>query len=386
MATHTGTSSAVAEPLRVGVVGGGFIAQAVHLPLLRELPDLFSLRALAEPSRRVRESLAARHAIPHVHADHRALLDAGGLDAVLVCAPDGLHGPVALDALDAGLHVLVEKPLCLSAAGAERIAERAAAADRVVQVGYMKRFAPAYEALLDGLPRSEHELVHVSTLTCDPRLASRFAPRGLVTPTDVRPADAGAVLDATVRQAAEATGTDDPGLARAYAAAFAGALIHDINAVHGVLEVLGAGSGEVVDAFGDPGAELAGGTVALAGGVRWSMAWMLIEGAGAFAEELRIYARDGTRTLRFPAPYVRAAAATFEHVRADGEGLIRTCTAAGHADLYERQLRHFHACVREGECCRTPPLQAGRDIALASALFRAWLARDMARAPAGAAA
>ena len=386
MATLARTSSAVAEPLRVGVVGGGFIAQAVHLPLLRALPGLFSLRALAEPSRRVREALATRHAIPHVHADHRALLAAGGLDVVLVCAPDALHEPVTLDALDAGLHVLVEKPLCLSEAGAARIAQSSAAAGRVVQVGYMKRFAAAYEALLNGLPRSEHDLIHVSTLTCDPRLAARFAPPGLVAPTDLRPADAEAVLEATVRQAAEATGTEDPALALAYAGAFAGALIHDINAVHGVLEALGAGPGEVVDAFGDPQAELAGGTVALPGGARWSMAWMLVEGAGAFDEELRFYMRDGTRSLRFPAPYVRSAAATFEHVRADGDERIRTCTAAGHADLYERQLRHFHACVLDGERCRTPPSQAGCDVALASALFRAWLARDGARAPAGAVA
>jgi predicted dehydrogenase len=372
MAAHERTLSASAESLRVGVVGGGFIAQAVHLPLLRELPELFSLRALAEPSRRVRDALAARHSIPDVHADHRAMLDAGGLDAVVVCAPDALHERVVLEALDAGLHVLVEKPLCLGGAGAVRITERAAAAERVVQVGYMKRFAPAYEALLDGLPRSDHALVHVGTLTCDPRLAVRFAPRGLVAPTDLRPADVEAVLDATVRQAAEATGEEDPELARAYAGAFAGALIHDINAVHGLLEALGAGSGVVVDAFGDRGAELAGGTVALADGVRWSMAWMLIEHAGAFAEELRVYARDGVRTLRFPAPYLRAAAATLEHVRADGRDGVRSSTAAAHADLYERQLRHFHACVRDGQPCRTPPSQARRDIVLASALFRAW--------------
>src|SRR5688500_17598626 len=102
------------DPVRIGVVGGGFIAQAVRLPLLRELPELFSVRAIAEPGRGVREALAARYGIRAAHAEHRALLAAGGLDAVLVCAPDALHEPVVLDSLDAGLHVLAEKPLCLS--------------------------------------------------------------------------------------------------------------------------------------------------------------------------------------------------------------------------------------------------------------------------------
>ena len=53
-----------------------------------------------------------------------------------------------LDALDAGLHVLVEKPLCLAPADADAIAARAQQRGRVVQVGYMKRFDPAYERLL----------------------------------------------------------------------------------------------------------------------------------------------------------------------------------------------------------------------------------------------
>src|ERR1044071_10316897 len=69
--------------VRVGVVGGGLVAQAEHIPYLSALRDRFTLAALAEPSRTVREALGARYGIASLHADHRAMLDAGGLDAVV---------------------------------------------------------------------------------------------------------------------------------------------------------------------------------------------------------------------------------------------------------------------------------------------------------------
>ena len=337
--------------MRIGVVGGGFIAQAVHLPLLRELPELFSVRAIAEPSRRVREALAARYGIPAAHAEHRALLAAGELDAVLVCAPDALHEPVALDALDAGLHVLVEKPLCLSEAGALRIGDRAEATGRVVQVGYMKRFAPAYEALLDGLGRSARQLVHVSTLTVRP--AARRALRAARAPHGHRPARGG--------RGPRARGDRPPGR-RGHGQRGPRARARVLRRVRGRADPRhqrrprqprrarrgrGRGRGGRTPSATDE-AELAGGTVVLPGGARWSMAWMLIEGAGAFSEELRLHSRDGVRTLRFPAPYLRSAPATLEHVRADGPRGVCAISSGGAVDVYERQLRHFHACVTRG--------------------------------------
>jgi predicted dehydrogenase len=122
--------------VRIGVVGGGLIAQVAHLPALRALDARYTLVALAEPDDGVREALARRYGIA-AHADHRALLENHALDALLVCSPNGTHARVTLDALEAGLHVLVEKPLCLSPRDAEAIVSRACARDVVVQVGYM---------------------------------------------------------------------------------------------------------------------------------------------------------------------------------------------------------------------------------------------------------
>jgi predicted dehydrogenase len=93
--------------VRIGVVGGGMIAQTVHLPSLARLRDRFELVALADPSQTVREALRARHGGLRMHADWRAMLTEERLDAVVVGTPNGTHVDVVLGALESGLHVLV---------------------------------------------------------------------------------------------------------------------------------------------------------------------------------------------------------------------------------------------------------------------------------------
>src|SRR5262249_17537337 len=156
------------------VVGGGLIAQVAHLPALRALDALYELVALAEPDQGVRDAVARRYGVP-AHADHRALLDEHELDALLVCSPNGTHARVTLDPLDAGVHVLVEKPLCLSPRDAGEIVARARG--RVVQVGYMKRYDPAYELLLEHAPAAG-PLRLASTITVDPGIGTRLRPTG----------------------------------------------------------------------------------------------------------------------------------------------------------------------------------------------------------------
>ncbi len=82
--------------LRVGVVGGGLVAQAVHRPNLAAMPGRFRIVGIADPSRRVRDALAAQYAPASVYEDWRDLLAAGGLDALIVCSPHSTHADVVL--------------------------------------------------------------------------------------------------------------------------------------------------------------------------------------------------------------------------------------------------------------------------------------------------
>jgi predicted dehydrogenase len=269
--------------------------------------------------------------------------------------------------------VLVEKPLCITREDADRIAERAAETGRVVQVGYMKRFDPGFEALRDALARPAAGAVrHVSTFTVDPGLARAFAPSGFVPATGIPRAAAQHLAVTTAAQVAAAVGSEDPADVAPFSDAFLGALVHDVNAVLGALGDPVA-EPRVLDAAAEPGVRLAAGTVELPGGARWTMAWVLAEAAGRFAEELRFVARDGVHALRFGAPYLRQAPAEYAHERADGPLGARRSSTGSYADSYTRELEHFHACVTRGEPCRTPPEQARADIALLTRMYRAVL-------------
>jgi predicted dehydrogenase len=332
--------------VRIGVVGAGFVAQVVHLPHLRDAADRFEVVALAEPDPRLRPAVAERFGVPAAYAGHDEMLAAGGIDAVLVCSSNATHADTVVDALDAGCHVLVEKPLCLTLEDADRVIAARDAAGRVVQVGYMKRFDPAYEAMLRDLDGDEPWFV--STVTVDPGMEPHFGP--FVAP-------------------ARRAGPDPLG------DAFLGALVHDVNAVHGILETLGVAFEEavVVDGFADPAAALAGGTAVLPGGLRWAMTWARIPGAGTFDERIELLGPRGVRRLEFPAPYLRHSPTAYTFVSREPGGSAQR-TFRSWRESYVSQLEHFHECVVDGAPCRTPPEQARADIALLTALHDATLA------------
>lgn len=129
--------------IHVGLVGTSWWADLMHLPGLSRHPRA-ELRALCGRSRERAEALAAKYAVPHVFTDYRDLVANGGLDAVVIATPDDLHYPVTMAALEAGLHVLCEKSLALTAAQAREMYERAEAAGVRHMVFFTNRWVPAY--------------------------------------------------------------------------------------------------------------------------------------------------------------------------------------------------------------------------------------------------
>jgi predicted dehydrogenase len=90
------------------------------------------------------EVVAAEHGIPHVYTDYREMLVSGVLDAVLVVTPDAMHYPITMAALEAGLHVMCEKPVALNADQALQMRDAAEAAGLVNMVNYTWRWVPPF--------------------------------------------------------------------------------------------------------------------------------------------------------------------------------------------------------------------------------------------------
>ena len=115
----------------------------MHLPSLASHPQA-EIRAICGRTRARAEAVAAKYRIGAIHSDHRALLDRGDLDAVVIATPDDTHPEIAMAALERGLHVLCEKPLANTLAAAEEIAAAAARVGVVHMTMFTWRSVPVW--------------------------------------------------------------------------------------------------------------------------------------------------------------------------------------------------------------------------------------------------
>ena len=130
-----------ARLLRVGVLGCGPISQFAHFEACRKARNA-ELYAICDVAEDLLERMAAVH-YPHViYADYGAMLADPNVEAVIVGVADQFHVPAALKAIEAGKHVLVEKPMGVGVEECEDLRERVRASGLVFQVGNEKRFDP----------------------------------------------------------------------------------------------------------------------------------------------------------------------------------------------------------------------------------------------------
>src|SRR4051812_46562610 len=116
----------MADVVRIGVVGTSWWADLIHLPSLTSHSQA-QVAAICGRDRARAEAIAQQYAIPHVFTDYHTMIAEGYLHAVIVITPDDLHYPITMAALDAGLHVLCEKPLALNVSQASAMYEKARA-------------------------------------------------------------------------------------------------------------------------------------------------------------------------------------------------------------------------------------------------------------------
>jgi predicted dehydrogenase len=357
--------------VRVGVVGAGLVAQAEHIPYLSAMPDRFALTALAEPSVTVREALGARYGIGGLHEDYRSLLDAGNVDAIVVCSPAGTHAEVVLAALAAGLHVFVEKPMCITLEHADEIIAARDASGKVVQVGTMKRYDPSVEQLISELPASADDLRYLSVTVYDPEFEPYFEQGDIVRGGDVSPE----LVDATRRdeaaQVRAAVGSGEEDVVRAYSESFLGSMLHDLNVVHGALEAMGEPLPAQVVAgdWWNEGRSVTG-SLRLRNGARCDLSWIQVLGTFEYRETIQFVFADSVRTLEFPSPWLKQHPTAYRRTGLAGRANVAHVSHA-YDESFARELRHFHACIVGGVPCRTPPEGARLDIEVLRDMFLA---------------
>jgi len=130
------------EKLRIGIIGTGMIATAGHIPAWKDLPDDVEVVAVADILEDRAKFVAEREGIRRQRAfgDWQRMLDEVELDIVSVCTPNAYHKAQSIAALQAGAHVLCEKPVATCGADAAEMFEAAEAAGRILLVGQSSRF------------------------------------------------------------------------------------------------------------------------------------------------------------------------------------------------------------------------------------------------------
>lgn len=148
---HTSDPAMSTNPIvKVGIIGCGLVSQVVHIPTLGFLSDYFEITFLCDVS-----SAALAHSaqkvinhVPETSQNASELCASPNVDLVLLANSDEYHAVHAIEALKHDKHVLIEKPMALCERDADAIIAAEAKSKGKVMVGYMRRYAPAFEELV----------------------------------------------------------------------------------------------------------------------------------------------------------------------------------------------------------------------------------------------
>ena len=354
--------------LKVGVIGCGAIAQIMHLPHLRQLDELFEIHALCDASAKVLEAVGDSYHVDRRHTAYEDLL-AAGVDAVLVLTP-GSHAAPALAALRAGVHVLVEKPMCFTLREADEMIAAAEESRRTLMVGYMKRYDPGYRYAQAAL-RQLGDLKYIQINTLHPVETPFLEIHGLVRDGDIPQAAVEQMAAERRRLAEEALGPVSESVQSIYTDVMLGSLVHDINALRGLV-----GEPEAVEFTGiwPEGERLPVITTVLRHreGLRTVYTWAYLPDLHDYFEEIALMSAGGRIRIQFPSPYLGHVPTPVVVECMEGAAAAKKVVTVSYAESFKEELIHFHDCITAGKSPLTDGRDARADIELLQRVMAAW--------------
>ncbi len=142
------------DTIKVGIIGAGGIAQHSHIPSYKKV-DGVEIVAIADINEAKARGTAEKAEIPKVFKDYRDLLDIKEIDAVSICTPNVFHKAMSIDALNAGKHVICEKPVAAKGSDASEIIDAAKKNERIFMAAQVQRFNHISQILKDFIVRGD---------------------------------------------------------------------------------------------------------------------------------------------------------------------------------------------------------------------------------------
>lgn len=352
--------------LRLAIIGAGFMAQAAHIRCF-QLAKGADVTTLASGRPLLRQAVAERFCIPRQVTTWQEVATDPNIAAAAVLLPPEYNPDVCCGLLEAGKHVFAEKPMALSLKQAHRMSDAAAAAGRLLMLGFMKRYDPGIErarkffdevvapgemgaltcarvwCLLGGNWTADQELLVPILRTDEPHAAKPVADRG---PDFLPP---------------KLAGGDTPGFDSPFYL-FNHVHSHNMNLLRHFLG----------DEYEVTHADLRHKTkVAL---LRYGDAVVTFEvgpgiSAYGFEEGMKLYFERGWIEILPPPPLQMQASARVMIYR--GGDLTELAQPLGGWDWsFRRQAQHFVDCARDGRQPRTSAEDSVGDMAMVEAIFR----------------
>lgn len=130
--------------LKVALIGSGYIASVKHLPALQNLRKSAQTAAIVDLNVDQANELAGKFDVPAVYSDMAEMLEKEKPDVVDICTPPKTHAPIALQCLEAGAHVLIEKPMCQTIDECDQVMEAAKKHSRKICLAHSDLFYPSF--------------------------------------------------------------------------------------------------------------------------------------------------------------------------------------------------------------------------------------------------
>lgn len=349
--------------VKVGVIGLGEVAQIIHLPILEDLSDRFEIAALCDISPKLLNVIGKKYRVDRLYTDARELIQQADLDAVFILNSDEYHAECAVAAAKNKKHILIEKPMCLTLREADEIIKAKNEFGVQVVVGYMRRYAPAFQKAVKEVKELNIHYARIHDIIGDNRLmieqssvVHRF--------DDIPPECRKDRVERAEKMVTEAVGDVPQNLKNAYRL-LCGLSSHDISAMREIIgipkQVIAAvqwKNGRYINAI----FEYDGYYVTFETGV---------DKQRRFDAHIEVYGESKSLKVNYDTPYIRHFPTTLSVIETIGDSYNQSVERPTLEDPYTHEIKHFYDVVTNGATSKTPPEDFKEDLKIFNQLIEA---------------
>ncbi|WP_042170969.1 Gfo/Idh/MocA family protein [Paenibacillus gorillae] len=365
--------------INVGIIGLGEVAQVIHLPVLDSLPGQYKIVALCDISPQLVAAMGEKYRVTNLYTEASELVKQADIDAVFVLNSDEYHAECVIAAANEGKHVLVEKPMTLTQSEADAIIEARDRNNVKVMVGYMRRYAAAFEEAVKEIGGFDN--IHYIRV------------RDIIGPNSFFVQQSSNVLtfhdipdelkeDKRVRAerlVKEATGLDASSPYSSLYRLLCGLSSHDLSAMRELIgmpkRVIGSKLSEIPTASG--GNFLSSILDYGHFGVTFETG---VDAQGRFDAHIELYSSTKSVRIQYNSPYIRHLPTELHIVETAGETFKQSVVRPTLTDPYTRELRYFYDAITKGTEIKTTPEDYKNDLAIFKMIIDSLIAQEAAAA------